>query len=174
MHQAVSWPWVVVALGIETDHWSHVFGEFPDILNCCIDVRHAFQKEQDESTHGTGFDQSVRNRMISKNTWSTFWEAALVILQKFGLLVVLCNHGKHRSLSLVIELANYTGCECVSTRSISSPLKLTPIACVMADLRDSLRRHCESFGNHLNPIIGIGVCLHPFDGTAWAAGKSER
>ena len=98
----------------------------------------------------------------------------MVILQKFGLLVVLCNHGKHRSLSLAIELANYTGCECVSIRSISSPLRYRPIHDVMKEIGDPFRRHCELFTGHPNPIIGIRVCVHPFNGTAWAQGEKEQ
>ena len=166
MHQEVSCPWLVVAVGIETEHYDHILDHFPDIVNCCIDVRRAFNKKKNENTDGTGFDEFVRTRITSKDTWTTVWEVAKVILQKFSLLVVLCSHGKHRSLSLAIELANYTGCECVSTRSISSPLRLRPIACVMADLCDSACSDIRTSFPYLRGLQVPRVVVGPYEETA--------
>ena len=105
-----------MALGIHTDHWSEVKKEYPGVLNCCINVVEAFEKGHDESSSGTGFDKHVRERMMAKDTWETVWELALVVLMAFGLVVVLCNHGKHRSLSLAYELHKSFGVELVSIR----------------------------------------------------------
>ena len=98
----------VIALGVKTDHWHLLLDSFPPIVSCCLDVRRAFTKQWDESTRGTGFDLSIRSRITSKKAWPFVWEIALSVLLKFGLLIVVCNYGKHRSLSLAYEMALHT------------------------------------------------------------------
>ena len=46
----------VVAIGVKTDHWRLVSEEFPGIVNCCLDVREAFQRGWNDDTKGTGSD----------------------------------------------------------------------------------------------------------------------
>ena len=168
-------PWarngLVAALGVKTVHWGHISATFPGILNCCIDVRRAFNKEWDESTAGSGFDQHTRDRMMAKETWDAVFQVALCILWEFGLLIVICNHGKHRSLSVAYEVAIHTRSELVSIRNSAFPRVLRQVCDVMKDFGGSLRRHCELFGERPHPVLGIHLCRCRFDGDAWAAGE---
>ena len=88
--------------------------EYPMVLNCCINVVEALKRGHDESSSGSGFDKHTRERMMARDTWQTVWGVALEVLIAFGLLVVLCNHGRHRSLSLAYELHKFFGIELVS------------------------------------------------------------
>ena len=164
----------VVAMGIDTEHWRVVTRTFPGILNCCINVCKAFSKEKDESTAGSGFDLPTRNRMRAKEAWGIVWEVAMCVLRVFGLLIVLCNHGRHRSLSLAYELSAHTGCELVSIRHPDRPKSLRSIASVMDVFAPRLIRHIELFGGRPHPVVGIHVCVHDFDGEEWAVDNDPR
>ncbi len=165
---------MVVAMGIHTQHWRETAKEFPGILNCCIDVREAFTKEWTESTSGTGFDGRVRDRMKAKETWRIVWEVALRILREFGLLVVLCNHGKHRSLSLACEVAAHTGCELLSIRDRRKPWIILSLSEITHILFPRLIAHIDQFGSRPHPVAGIHIAKCTFDGTAWAQMESSR
>ena len=107
---------MVVAVGIETRHWEALREAFPEAVNCCVNVTRVFRKECHESTAGSGFDQPTRDRMKAKETWGTVLTASLAVIHTFGLLVTVCNHGRHRSLSLGFEVAVHQGAELVSLR----------------------------------------------------------
>ena len=160
---------MVVALGIYTEHWGEVARTFPGILNCCLNVCKAFPKEWDESTAGSGFDLPTRDRMRAKAAWGTVWEVAMCILREFGTLIILCNHGKHRSLSLAYELAVHTRLELVSIRRRGNQNFFRSVDDVMRTLTPRLGRHIELFGRRPHPVVGIHVCWLGFDGGAWAA-----
>ena len=154
-----------MALGIHTDHWRELKKEYPGVLNCCINVVKAFEKEHDESSSGTGFDKHVRERMMAKDTWETVWEVALEVLMAFGLLVVLCNHGKHRSLSLAYELHKSFGVELVSIRKQKGGYRR--VSEFMKAVSHRLRQHVLLFGHVPHPVVGIFECIHRFDGPQW-------
>ena len=102
---------VVISIGTRTDHWSELLESYPEIRNCSMDVAYALERREDEiSDDGTGFDESVRARMKNKDTWKVLWEVAVEMLRRFGILLVLCRHGKHRSLSLAFEIAKEFAC----------------------------------------------------------------
>ena len=159
---------MVVALGILTEHWRVIARDFPCILNCCINVCKAFPRLDDESTAGSGFDRFTRERIMAKETWSIVWGVAMVVLREFGLLIVLCNHGKHRSLSLAYELAFHTGAELVSIRHPNRPRSIRSVGEVMDVLLPRLTRHVEVFGSRPHPVVGIHVCQVNFCGVGWA------
>ena len=159
---------MVVALGVKEQHWREVKKAFPACVNCSIDVREAFHREWYENTKGSGFDQPTRDRMKAKETWGIVWEVALSVLREFDLLLVLCNHGKHRSLSLAYEVAEFTGCELVSIRERDrwyTPLRR--VTDVMSQLTSRLAQHARMFGKHPHPIVGIQLCESEFDGHGW-------
>ena len=86
--------YMVVALGADTfhragRHWELVVSSFPAILNCCIDVKRALRRKDDESTEGSGLDSPTRDRMKAKDTWVVVLEAAKCVLRAFSIVVVL-------------------------------------------------------------------------------------
>ena len=103
----------VIAMGRKTEHWKTLRREFPCVRNCVIDVRRAFTQEHGEDTSGTGFDPHVRHRIMEKPAWPVVFEIAMLVLQTFGLCIVLCNHGKHRSVTVAYEIADRSGASLV-------------------------------------------------------------
>ena len=142
---------------------------FPEALNCCVDVTRAFARERWEITEGSGFDRDTRDRMKAKETWSTVVGVCLAVLHAFGLLVTVCNHGRHRSLALAYEVAAGQGVELVSIRCPQRPGKLRPVRDFMEDVSLRLRLHVERFQHVPHPVAGLDVCDREFDGTEWGA-----
>ena len=163
---------MVVALGMYTEHWGLVKHAFPGIHNCCIDVTRAFRRDSDDDPRGSGFDLHTRIRIMAKSTWPVVWEVAMCVLRKFGILIVLCNHGRHRSLSLAYELAVWTGCRLVSMRDHDRPSRMRHPDDVLRIITPRLVQHLDAFGGHPHPVAGIHVCRYGFDGTAWAANEN--
>ena len=163
---------MVVALGTDTAHWRLVKNSFPGIHNCCIDVARALRREWNEDTSGSGFDADTRTRIMAKRTWPVIWEVAMCVLRAFGLLIILCNHGRHRSLTLAYELATRTGCCLVSMRDRDRPSKMLNPSSVLQIITPRVRRHLEAFARYPHPVAGIHVCRNGFDGTAWAANEN--
>ena len=169
---------MVVALGIYTEHWMMVKRAFPGIHNfihnCCMDVASAFRRESDEDPSGSGFDLHTRSRIRAKRTWPVVWEVAMSVLNKFGFLIVLCNHGRHRSLSLAYELSAFrAGCWLVSMRDPDRPSEKLHPNDVLDFITPYLVRHRDAFGSHPHPVVGIHVCRYGFDGTAWASNENS-
>ena len=164
---------MVVALGKDTEHWMLVKQRLAGIHNCCIYVASAFRRESDEDQSGSGFDLPTRSRIREKRTWPVVWEVAMSVLNKFGFLIVLCNHGRHRSLSLAYELSAFRArCWLVSMRDPDTLEKLDPNA-VLDFITPYLVRHIDAFGSHPHPVVGIHVCRYGFDGTAWASNENS-
>ena len=165
---------MVVALGIYTEHWRLVKHAFPGIHNCCIDVTRAFRRESDEDRSGSGFDQHTRICIMAKRTWPVVWEVAMSVLNKFGILIVLCNHGRHRSLSLAYELAaSRAGCRLISMRCPDRPSMMRHPNDVLRIITPRLVQHLDAFRGHPHPVVGIHVCRYGFDGTAWASNENS-
>ena len=164
---------MVVALGIYTEHWMLVKQRLAGIYNCCINVASAFRLEAEEDTRGSGFDPQTRSRMKKKRTWPVVWEVAMSVLNKFGFLIVLCNHGRHRSLSLAYELSAFRArCWLVSMRDPDRPSETLHPNDVLDFITPRLVRHIGAFGSHPRPVVGIHVCRYGFDGTAWASNEN--
>ena len=73
--------------------------------------------------------------------------AGLAILYVFGLLITVCNHGKHRSLSVAFEIANDQEIALVSIRNPNRPFRLRPVKDFMAEISSRLKLHEERFWN---------------------------
>jgi hypothetical protein len=161
-------PWkLVIAVGVYTDHWGALVNAYPEILNCSMDVRDALGREWGESTYGSGMDENVRNRMKEKRTWKLLWEVALRIMERFGILLVVCNHGKHRSLSLAYEVAKYCNCELISPRDRTHAIRLSDTRQFLSYLAPRLEEHRTVYGGHIHPLVSVEVCTRNFDGPFW-------
>ena len=132
----------------------------------------ALRREWNEDTSGSGFDADTRTRIMAKSTWPVIWEVAMCVLRAFGLLIILCNHGRHRSLTLAYELATRTGCCLVSMRDRDRPSKMLNPSSVLQTITPRVRWHLEAFARYPHPVAGIHVCRNGFDGTAWAADEN--
>ena len=165
-------PTLVVALGTDTEHWRLVENSFPGIHNCCIHVANALRRERDEDASGSGFDAHTRTLIMAKRTWPVIWEVAMCVLREFGILIILCNHGRHRSLTLAYELAEREECCLVSMRDRDRPSKMLNPSSVLQIITPRVRRHLEAFARYPHPVAGIHVCRNDFDGTAWAANEN--
>ena len=160
---------LIIAVGVRTEHWQKICDEFPlHISTCCIDVRRALSKEWDEDTEGIGFQRHVRDRMKAKPTWCILWEIALHILNKFGIVTILCNHGKHRSLSLAVEMQMHLQCDLVSIRSPARPFHSREAEEFMEDIRLPVREFVHEFGEQPFPISGVWLCQCGFNGQLWS------
>ena len=166
--------WTVIALGVWTEHWTSLIECYPDVLNCCVDVRDAFHREWDESTLGDGFQPSTRERMKAKESWTAVWEACMCVLREFGLVVIVCGHGKHRSLSLGYEIAESVGCELISPRDRSHRVRLRDVHQFMSYLAPRFEDHRELFGGAKHPIVGIKKGMHEFIADEWERVCNER
>ena len=96
----------------------------------------------------------------------------MCVFQEFGLLIVLCNHGRHRSVSLACEVSTHTGCDLVSMRRLHRPSQMLHVHDVLLTIAPRLRQHLNDFGSRPHPVAGIHVCRYRFDGTAWAANEN--
>ena len=83
----------------------------------------------------------------------------------FGLLVGLCNHGRHRSLSLAYELHKFFGVELVSIVNQSGRYRGVSEFMKAVSLR--LSQHVLLFGQLPHPVVGVFECIHRFDGPQW-------
>ena len=165
---------LVVAMGIQVPPWREVMREFPRVCNCCICLTKAFRKQEHESTAGSGFDAGTRYRMKTHETWATAWAAGACVLREFGFLIVLCNHGRHRSLSLAYELANQFRCELFSIRDSDNPRIVKSVEDIMTQLTSRLTWHVNTYGHLGHPVAGILVCICKFDGTDWAQNENSE
>ena len=159
---------IVAAIGVKTTYWDALVREIPDLwcLNFCIDVRKALGKEWDEDTRGSGYDACVRERMKQKESWNVVWQVATHILHAFGILLVFCNHGKHRSLSLAVELKEQTHCELVAHYATHFRDRIDEHEFARR-LRPRLMEHMERFQRLPHPLKDLSVCRHAFDGPRW-------
>ena len=165
---------IVIAVGTKTAHWDKLVAAFPSILNCCIDVRDAFQRQWDDDTTGNGFDACVRDKVMAMPTWTIVKEIAMSVLKAFRLLIVVCNWGKHRSLSLAYEVANETQCELTSPRDRNHPVRLKCVDAFMDYLSPRLENHRSLLRDAEHPVVGIHMCKVDFDGAKWAEESNRR
>ena len=160
---------VVISIGTRTAHWSELLDSYPEIRNCSMDVAHALERRGDENPdNGTGFDELVRDKMREKDTWKVLWEVAVEILARFRILVVLCTHGKHRSLSLAYEIHKEFGCKLISPRypTFRDPKQF------LADIAPRLEEHKKIHGKKLHPLVGIWICKGSFNGPDYVKRQS--
>ena len=157
---------LIVSMGLETAHWSALYHEFPDAINCCINVCDAFARERDDVVDSTGFEKETRDRMRAKRAWPFAWKLSTCILREFGVLIILCRHGRHRSLSLAIELADHFEREFRCIRDSRRPTTYRPVEDVMRELRPRLSSHVGRYGGREFPVIGVDD-VHPNVACPW-------
>ena len=163
---------VVISIGTRTDHWSELLESYPEIRNCSMDVAYALERRGDENPdNGTGFDELVRDKMREKDTWKVLWEVAVEILARFRILVVLCTHGKHRSLSLAYEIHKEFGCKLISPRNPTFRRRWRDPKQFLADIAPRLEEHKKIHGKKLHPLVGIWICKRSFNGPDYVKRK---
>ena len=167
---------VVLAVGLRTDHWKALMDSCPEIVNCCMDVRDLLGRQWDDGDpgDGSGMDTAVRHRMKEKPAWSVLWVVAMVIMERFGILVVVCNWGKHRSLSLAYEVANHLNCELISPRNRAHSVRLSDVQQFSLYLAPRLRLHSEQHGNIPHPLVDVKLCVANFDGPEWSRRNDDE
>ena len=158
----------VIPMGRKTENWEKLQAEFPCVRNCVIDVRRAFNRDDGENTSGTVFDPQVRHRIMGKPAWPVVFEIATLLLQTFGLCIVLCNYGKHRSVTVAYEIAERSSASLVSPRHGHGEfLDASPddfLKTILLRLLQHRDRHADS----PHPLLSIGVVAANFDGRNWA------
>ncbi len=121
-----------------------------------------------ENTSGTGFDPHVRHRIMVKPAWPVVFEIATLLLQTFGLCIVLCNYGKHRSVTVAYEIAQRSSASLVSPwHGHGEFLDASPddfLKTILLRLLQHRDRHADS----PHPLLSIGVVVADFDGRSWA------
>ena len=158
----------VIAIGVKTEYGQLLLDSFPSIANCCLDVRSAFSRKWDENSSGTGFDLSTRRRIVAKKAWRFVSEIAMSVLAKFGLLIVVCNHGKHRSLSLACELAYHTKALIITPRDKQGYWQYPEPLQFLSRVTDRLRQHRDTYPHCCHPFRRIGIVEVGFDCSSWA------
>ena len=94
--------------------------------------------------------------------------ASLAVIRTFGLLITVCNRGRHRSLSLGFEVAVHQGAELVSIRDSQRPTRFRGVREFMEDVSPRLMEHVCRFRDVPHPVVGFGICTHEFNGISWA------
>ena len=158
----------VIAMGRKTEHWKTLAAQFPCVRNCVIDVRRAFTREHGEDTSGTGFDSDVRQRIKMKPAWPVVFEIAMLVLQTFGLCIVLCNHGKHRSVTVAYEVAKRSAALLVSPRYGNGKLQDASPSVFLETVLLRLLQHRDMHAHSSHPLLAIGEVVSNFDGRCWA------
>ena len=142
---------------------------YPAAAACCLDIRRAFHRPWEANAEGTGFDAACRRRVAESPTYPPLLETAIYILQSLGVVILVCNHGKHRSLSLAYDVASLTGGVLVATRDAESPQRLGPVDYFIKVVEAFLEPFSEIFAGWPHPIRQVVVAVDSWDGTAWAA-----
>ena len=149
---------VICALKMGSPHWSQLIHQYPFFLNCCVDVRYAFGPvtEQDHA-HEWKDDFSTRNKLRKKQAWLVLWEACKCVLDDFGLLVLVCNDGKVRSVILGTELASQLNCHFCNPLDPGWKRYALP----------RLSLHGKNYKDSQHSIVGIGVCEEGWRPEEW-------
>ena len=98
------------------------------------------------------------------------WEIALSVLLKFGLLIVVCNYGKRRSLSLAYELALHTQARLFTPRGQQAHCQFPDPVQFLSRVTDRLQQHRDAYSHWCHPFRRVGIVKVGFDCTSWAFG----
>ena len=165
----------MISIGTRTAHWSELLDSYPEIRNCSMDVAHALERREDENPdNGTGFDELVRDKMRKKDTWKVLWEVAVEILARFRILLVVCRHGKHRSLSLAYEIHKEFECKLISpcyTDDEYFRRRWRDHELFLADISPRLDEHKRIHGKERHPLVGVRICKRSFNGPDYVERK---
>ena len=96
------------------------------------------------------------------------------ILRRFGILLVLCRHGRHRSLSLAYEIHKEFGCKLISPRYTVDAYfrrRWRDPKQFLTDISPRLEEHKKIHGKKLHPLVGIWICKRSFNGPDYVKRK---
>ena len=167
---------MVIAVDSRTEYCQWLVCAYPSILNCCVVVRGDLCEEwyADSESFDVHEHEDVRARMKEQLSWGVLREAARYIFELYGVVLVLCNYGKHQSLSLGYEIARDADCEFVAPCVRSYCVDPENILDLLRRVAPRLKVHAERFGNLDHPIRAIGVCRRDFDGPEWMNGHEHE
>ena len=158
---------LIIAIGLETEHWQQLCHRHPACFNCMIHVSGALKKERDEPTIGTGYDSVCAERIKAKPAYTVVKEVATEILQRFGLLIVACKHGTHRS----VVLARHVQAGDHSSRLLTPCCRCCPTHCCPSEFMMLVQQHMINHsllhGPKPHPLLNIGILMSGFDGQDW-------
>ena len=158
----------VVSVGIKTMHWTALTARFPKLLNCAMNVKTLLKKDRGESTHCTGLDDECSGRIKCKPAYPLLKLLGHILLDTFGILLVVCSSGRHRSVALAKDIALEWGALLMAPchRSLGN-LYMSPHT--FADLLTSyVADHIGRLSTLPFPILSIGKCGISWSGTEWA------
>ena len=95
-------------------------------------------------------------------------EAAAATLHSLGIVILVCNYGKHRSLSLEHDLSCATGACLVSTRDDGDQSRYCAVARFIELVREFLRPFVVVCPGVNHPVRGVRIADQIWDGDAWA------
>ena len=164
-------PPLIVAMGFQSEHWLELgrANLIDDLIHCSINVKSALRKGCNETTDGTGLDDPCARRIRAKPLYQLLKDVGLIVLDRLGMLIVVCNHGKHRSVALARDLATHTNGEFLAPCCKEGPLHGYYIAPreLPGRLSHWLRRCKSRVGRWSFPVKSVGVCVAPWNGPAW-------
>ena len=73
---------------------------FPLATKCCMNVTQALVREWWEPKDGTGLDPDCQERIGMKPLNALLMAIGRLILEAFRTPILVCNHGKHRSVAI--------------------------------------------------------------------------
>ena len=134
-----------------------------------MNVTSLLLKEKGESTKCTGLDEECSRRIRNKPAYPLLMLLGNIILDMFGILLVVCNHGKHRSVAVAKNIAQER-----------SGVFLAPCSKALGygyymSSKDFIQRierymvaHISKNGEVEFPIISVGSCGIAWEGNDWA------
>lgn len=167
---------VVVALAVDVlsgeegaSYFDTLRAKYPDVCNCGIDVRYLREVGLSSSN---GMDVEAREQLQKQRAWNVVYEAAVGICESFSLVIVLCESGRYKSLSIAFHIAEKIKCllfchhapsEDAAKRTCLIPQVVTHPNQLMEELPPRLELHSRLFGQQPHPLLGVAECRSPFN-----------
>jgi len=108
---------------------------------------------------------------MSTATWSVVHESALAGFRAFGLVIVVCNLGKHRSLPVGCKLSHSIGAELVDRINREGRLRYADVFIV--SVRQRLLDHIRNLGDSVQPVLCVRVTNQEWNAPAWMRSPGE-
>ena len=165
---------VVFAIGTQTRHWVRFQQTYGSYLPCVINVTELFRRGPGDNTRTTGFDEECRRRIRRMSLFYPILCIANVLLDMYEIVIVLCRHGRHRSLTVAYELARATGATLVAPchRSMVEGPYMHPNYLV-AYIERYHSGKLEACRKSPFPIVSVCYSDLVWDGRSWVTKNSQ-
>ena len=164
-------------MGVKTTHWEALMRAYPGIGNCVLVVTALLRKEKGESTACTGLDQLCAARIRNKPAYPLLKVMAKIILSEFGLLIVACSHGKHRSVVLANDIAEGESAVFIApcNRELGKYYYMSVSRFLThTDTWPALEYHVARYGKAPFPVKSLSVAVEGWNGIDWARDNDEE